>query len=148
MCDNNNGYTTDFVNSGLDYLLVVFVESGGSFIKNKHLWLFDEGACESEALLLATAELVTASTDVCVHTIRLFGDEAPRIRSFQSFFNFIIGCVGFAHLDVFFNRRVEKNRFLGYITDLASIVSQINRFEILAVDSDSATLFRVVETLN
>ena len=80
--DNRSDFTAKFglhlVNSFLHFCFIGFIKGTGCFIENEHLRLLDESASKSKALLLATRELATTSSNVLVDSLAAsFGHKAP-----------------------------------------------------------------------
>ena len=80
--DNCSDFTAKFglhlVNSFLHFCLIGFIKGTRCFIENEHLWLLDESASKSKALLLATRELATTCSNVLVDSqVASFSHKAP-----------------------------------------------------------------------
>ena len=130
MCNNKRGHSSisllfQLVNGSLYLSFVLFVESAGCLVENKHAWLLYNRTSEGKPLFLTTGELTTTGSDLRVDSVWVLGHESPSVSFLECCLNFCISGVWFAHEDVLFNSRVEENRLLAYVANLLTIVAEI-----------------------
>lgn len=75
MSYNNDGLTEFSVlehgiESLLDLMLRLSVQSTGCFVEKKNLWLSDERSCDGNSLLLTSRQFDTSLTNKCVISLR------------------------------------------------------------------------------
>lgn len=130
----------------LNESFVALVESTSGLVKDQHAGFLDKGAGKSDSLLLSTRKLTTTSTNASVEGVLVFAHESPGFGGLKGFGNFFISSIGLSHEEVLLDARVEKNWLLTDVTDLSSVVSQVERLHVEAVDED-LSLTWVVESL-
>jgi len=116
------------IDSLLHFSLVGLVKRTGSFVKNQHGRLFNESASKGKSLFLATRELTTTGAHLCVDSFSVLANELPSIRLHERFLNFFFSRIRFSHKDVLSDRCVEENGLLANVSNLLTVVTQVNRF--------------------
>jgi hypothetical protein len=94
-------------------------------------------------LFLTTGKLASSSTDVSVDTFNVFTHEAPRVGLAQGIFDFIVSSIGLAHKDVVLDRGVEKDGLLTDVSNLLSVVTEVDCFQIHSINEYHSVSFAV-----
>ena len=144
------------VQSLLDLVFAFSIECTGGLIEKQDARLADEGASDSDSLLLATREAHATLTHFGIHTI----GEKRRVQqkaatsllegSLESFLDLSIGELGAvkAVQHVVSNRAREEARLLLHNSELGLMVPlSVNLLDVVIVEEHFTTAW-VVETLN
>jgi hypothetical protein len=145
--NHKSGYLTElglhFVDSLLDLSFVDFVKSAGGFVEDQQTWFLDKGASQSNSLLLTAGKLASSTTNVSVNALRVFTHETPRVGLAQGIFDLGVSSIGLAHQDVVLDRGVEKDGLLTDVSNLLSVVTQVDCFQIYSINEYSTVAFAV-----
>ena len=102
----------------LDLLFRFGIERRGRFVEQEDRRIFQEGARDGQALLLATGEQTALVADDGLVTLRLGHDEIVRKRGPGGLVHLFPGGVEPAELNVFKNGVVKQKCFLRHEPDL------------------------------
>ena len=136
--NHKRGHLTElglhFVDRLLDLSFVDFVKSAGGLVEDQQTGFLDKGASESNSLLLTAGKLASSAADVSVHALRVFAHETPRVGLAQGFFDLSVSSIGLTHQDVVLDRGVEKDGLLTDISNLLSVVTEVDCFQIHSIN--------------
>ena len=90
-------------NCFLDFSLIDLIQCTCSLVKDQQFWLFDESPSQCDPLLLASRQLVTASTHIRLNALWLILDELPCVCLFECVNDLIVCGIGLAHEYVLLN---------------------------------------------
>ena len=120
----------------LDQALGGGVHARGRLVENQDRRVFQEGAGDREALLLADAEFHPALAELRVETLGETPDEILGVRSAEGLPHFLLGGFGLADAEVLGSGAVEKKTLLRHDGDVVAQVVLRNVAQRGAVDRD------------
>ena len=115
VCDDHRGTSFEqVVQSILHEFFALGVEGRGGLVEDQNVGVFQHGACDREALSLASGEFRAAVSDVGVVAFGAFADEAVGIGDPGRFDNLLMRGAAASHADVVRDRIVEEHGVLGH----------------------------------
>ena len=105
----------------LDESLGVVVERGGGLVEQQQRGIFQQGAGDGEPLFFAAGEAAAALAGDGVEAVGTGADEVGGVGGFEGGPDFLVGGVVFGEQEIFAQRGVEEEAFLG---DVAELVAQ------------------------
>ena len=131
----------------LDDFFGFSVERGSSFVEEQNFRVSDERPSNRNTLLLAAGKSRAAFADLSVPSGRKFLDKVESVRLFARSDDFFFRHVEAPESDVFFDSSFKKNRLLADHTDVFAEPSEVDVFDVHAVDENAARS-GVVESLD
>ena len=139
---------SNLVDGFLNFDFALGVQSGGRFVQNQDLGLFDQGSSNGNSLLLSTRHIEdTSCADKGVHAFLLVEHEVSACLV-QGVFALFVGSVLVAVQQVVFNASHDHDGLLGNVADVFSQDFQVDVANVLAIKVDVSASSWVVKPLN
>ena len=130
---------------GLDGALIGRVQRRSGFVKNHHRRVFEQGAGNRHALLLAARELEAALTHHGGVALGRGADEVMNARSAGGFFDLLAAGAGLAVGDVVFHRVIEQHRVLRHDANGLAHTGLGHLLDVLPGDGDAPAFLRIAD---
>ena len=143
--DDLGGFWNILTECLTDQCIGTGIDSAGRVVQNEDLWLFKQGAGDTQTLFLTTRNVGTTLFDIGVVSPWELIDKFIRLCQFAGFDHFFIGSIFIAPAQIVFDGAGEQNVFLKNNGNLVTQCFQIIVANIDTADTDS-TFGAVVQT--
>mmetsp|Transcript_7824 Transcript_7824/g.13801 ORF Transcript_7824/g.13801 Transcript_7824/m.13801 type:complete len:218 (+) Transcript_7824:3438-4091(+) len=134
------------VNCCLHHLLALIIERRRRLVQDENGWIAYQGPCNSDSLLLTTAELSSPGAHLGVELVREGLDKVVSVGSPGSGLDLVIGgrlWPSFASCDVLCDAGVKQQGLLRYHANVVPHRPDVKTFHVVAVNAHPAFLWIV-----